>query len=193
MGQQAGPRASVVLDEVALRDCRPALDTLGLTPHVVAQHTPVAQRVKIAAADSSALLLEQDRIPEGFTTLASPAELGGPKHLWYGLCQSSTALPEFSSPRQVWLALGPSRDASGSLHDILGLVAAAGIDLQHIRSANDTAGPHVFFLSFVCDSEKTLRNLGQSLSAAGVRHRVLAAIAGAGDDHGPSQVTARWT
>lgn len=186
-----GPRSTVVLDETALRDCRNALEVLGFTPHLVPTGTSVERRIAIAGAEA-AVVLEQERVPEGFVELAGPEKLGIEGPIWYGLVEAHEGLPTFAGEHQIWLAVGPPEDYRGSLRDTLGILTDAGINLQHIRSATNASGPHVFFSSFLCDDSEQLVRLHDALDAKRIRHRVLAAIALNGATPSPVQTHPVW-
>lgn len=191
VGRTTAAHGPVVVDEAGLRDARGSLRGLGLNPRLVASSTPAEQRLALAG-ENGMLLVEATALPEGTQVLPVSERLVDPAPLWYGLVTAGPA-PRFTSSAQVWLAVGPRDDHRGSLQQTLGVVADAGIDLQHLRSHRSDAGPHVFFTSFSCPSADVLDALVAQLGARGVRHRVLAVLPGDTFEPGPQDVTPVWT
>ncbi|MGO1278973.1 MAG: hypothetical protein ACTMIB_09715, partial [Cellulosimicrobium funkei] len=87
---------------------------------------------------------------------------------------------------------GPRYDHRGSLQETLALVAAAGIDLQHLRSHRSQAGPHIFFCAFSCPDATTLDALVTGFGERGVAHRVLAVLPGQEFVPGPDALEPCW-
>lgn len=191
VGHDEGGSGAVVVDEAGMRDCRGLLRALGASPRLVPTRTPLAER-RALAGDHGTLLLERALVPDDYEVLPASVRLQDPAPLWYGLAVARDRAPEFDAPAQVWLAFGPRDDHRGSLQHTLGLVADAGIDLQHLRSHRSGAGPHVFFSSFSCPSSGVLDALLDGFGARGVAHRVLAVLPGAAFEPGPAAVTPRW-
>ncbi|MGP7960476.1 hypothetical protein ACTVCO_06650 [Sanguibacter sp. A247] len=181
----------VVVDEAGMRDCRHQLRTLGANPHLVPARTSLAARIALAGEHGS-LVVERDHVPDGFSEVPGSAVLRDHAPLWYGLVEPVAEPADFDEPAQVWLAFGPRDDHRGSLQLTLGLVAAAGIDLQHLRSQPSADGPHVFFASFTVPTSAPLRALKAQLSEQGVTHRVLGVMRGAAFVPGPAAVTPVW-
>lgn len=195
------PRADVtggvVVDEAGMRDCRHALRTMGASPRLVPTSTPVDERAALAGRDGS-LVVERDRVPAGWVELPGSVRLSEGAPVWYGLLESRAAadggsppLPE--GPAQVWLAFGPRDEHRGSLQQTLSVVAAAGIDLQHLRSHRSTGGTHLFFSSFSCPDAAVLDGLRAEFVARGVAHRVLAVLPGSDFLPGPDALDPRWS
>jgi hypothetical protein len=185
------PPGAVVVDEAGMRDCRHRLRALGASPRLVPTRTPAAERIALAGP-AGTLLVERSAIPDGFAELPESERLADPSPLWYGLVTADRRPEPFDSPAQVWLAFGPRDDHRGSLQHTLGVIADAGIDLQHLRSHRSEAGPHVFFSSFSCPSSEVLDALTAELATGSVAHRVLAVLPGASFEPGPVAVTPRW-
>ncbi|WP_278236786.1 hypothetical protein [Isoptericola sp. AK164] len=181
----------VVVDEAGMRDCADVLRSMGVSPRLVPTATPVAERAALAGEQGS-LVLERSRVPAGWTEVPGSEHLGEQPPVWYGLLEARGAWPQFSAPAQVWLAFGPSDDHRGSLRQTLGLLADAGVDLQHLRSHPSTYGPHVFFSSFRCPDVAVLDALVAELDARSVSHRTLAVLPGDRFAPGPEALTPRW-
>ncbi|MBD5787020.1 hypothetical protein IF650_12605 [Cellulosimicrobium terreum] len=186
----------VVVDEAGMRDRRHVLRTMGVSPQLVPTRTGVAERVALAGADGS-LVVERsvartELAAQGFVELAGSELLGEGAPVWYGLLESRETAPRSEGAAQVWLALGPRDDHRGSLQETLGVVAAAGIDLQHLRSHRSQAGPHIFFTSFSCPDADTLDGLVRGFDERGVAHRVLAVLPGQDFVPGPDALAPRW-
>lgn len=181
----------VIVDEAGMRDCRGELRALGLAPRVVPSPTTMEQRVALAV-EGDYLLVERDVIPRGFSEVAASARLARLPALWFGLLEASAGLPAFSAPAQVWLAVGPQEDHEGSLLATLSVFADHGVDLQHLRSARSTVGPHVFLSSFAISSSTQLRALLDTLEDRSVEYRILAVIPGDFRSEGPDAITPVW-
>lgn len=181
----------VVIDEAGLRDCAGVLRGLGASPRLVPTRTTVDERIALAG-DGGSLVLERSRVPAGFVELPDSAALAAGGPVWYGLLESRADWPAFAAPAQVWLAFGPADDHRGSLQPTLGVIADAGLDLDHLRSQPSTGGPHVFFTSFSCPASDTLRDLVAALTEQGVAHRTLAVLPGEAFVPGPDTLTPRW-
>ncbi len=190
----AGP---VVVDEAGMRDRRHALRAMGMTPQLVPSRMPLEQRLALAGADGT-LVLERSvvaSLPPGLGLVELPGSdrlTDGPP-VWYGLLESRDAAPRAEGAAQVWLAFGPHDDHRGSLQQTLGLVAAAGIDLQHLRSHRSSAGPHIFFSAFSCPDADVLSGLVRDFDERGVSHRVLAVLPGHEFVPGPDALEPRWS
>ncbi|MGC5167284.1 hypothetical protein [Luteimicrobium sp. DT211] len=190
-GRVTAPPGAVVVDEAGMRDCRHRLRALGASPRLVPTRTPAAERIALAGP-AGTLLVERSAIPDGFAELPESGRLADPTPLWYGLVTSGRGPEPFDLPAQVWLAFGPRDDHRGSLQHTLGVVADAGIDLQHLRSHRSHEGAHVFFSSFSCPSSDVLDALTAELEGRAVAHRVLAVLPGASFEPGPVALTPRW-
>ncbi|WP_255371831.1 hypothetical protein [Cellulosimicrobium sp. CUA-896] len=129
----------------------------------------------------------------GFAELPGSERLTDGPPVWYGLLESRDAAPRPDGTAQVWLAFGPHDDHRGSLQQTLGLVAAAGIDLQHLRSHRSQAGPHIFFSAFSCPDADVLAALVRDFDERGVSHRVLAVLPGHEFVPGPDALEPRWS
>ena len=105
--------------------------------------------------------------------------------------QSLDSPPAFDAA-QVWFAFGPRDEFRGSLQESLGVIAAAGIDLQHLRSQQADGGPHVFFAAFRCEAV-VLERLLHDFDERGVARRVLAVFPDDDAGLGPTAVTPRWS
>jgi hypothetical protein len=189
----AGP---VVVDEAGMRDRRHALRAMGVTPQLVPTRMPLEQRVALAGADGT-LVLERSvaaaAAGPGFVELPGSERLTQGPPVWYGLLESRDAPPRPQGAAQVWLAFGPHDDHRGSLQQTLALVAAAGIDLQHLRSHRSQAGPHIFFSAFSCPDADVLAALVRGFEERGVAHRVLAVLPGHEFVPGPDALEPRWS
>ena len=199
VGRSAGAQDAsgpVVVDEAGMRDRRHALRTMGMTPRLVPTRTPLEERVALAGADGT-LVVERSvataaLAPLGFVELPGSERLGDGAPVWYGLLESRDSAPRVEGPAQVWLAFGPRDDHRGSLQQTLALVAAAGIDLQHLRSHRSQAGPHIFFTAFSCPGADVLDGLVRDFGERGVACRVLAAVPGQEFVPGPDALAPRW-
>lgn len=189
----AGP---VVVDEAGMRDRRHVLRAMGVSPQLVPTRTPLDQRVALAGADGT-LVVERSVAAalagQGFVELPGSERLGQGAPVWYGLLEQRDAAPRVEGAAQVWLAFGPRDDHRGSLQETLGLVAAAGIDLQHLRSHRSQAGPHIFFCAFSCPDADVLAALVRGFDERGVAHRVLAVLPGHEFVPGPDALEPRWS
>jgi hypothetical protein len=181
----------VVIDEAGMRDCRDLLRTMGVSPRLVPTRTPVDERTAIAGPAGS-LVVERSRVPAGWVELPGSERLGRHAPVWYGLLEARDAWPRFETPAQVWLAFGPYDEHRGSLQPTLAVLSDAGIDLQHLRSAPSTLGPHVFFTSFRCPEVGVLDALVAELDARRVAHRTLAVLPGEEFVPGPELLAPRW-
>jgi hypothetical protein len=190
-GRPGAAGGAVVIDEVGLRDCADVLRTLGVSPRVVPARTPVDERIAIAGSSGS-LVVEASRMPATFTHLPGSDRLSALAPIWYGLIQACDAWPKFTTPAQVWLAFGPSDDRQGSLRESLGVFADLGIDLQHVRSHPQEAGPHHFFTSFACPHVDAAEDLVAQLDARGVAHRTLAVLLGSDFQPRPAALAPQW-
>ena len=180
----------VVVDEAGMRDCRHALRAMGASPHLVPARTPLADRLAIAGEHGS-IVLERELVPPGYHELPGSARLRERAPLWYGRVQSLDSPPAFDAA-QVWFAFGPRDEFRGSLQESLGVIAAAGIDLQHLRSQQADGGPHVFFAAFRCEAV-VLERLLHDFDERGVARRVLAVLPADDAGLGPTAVTPRWS
>ncbi|MCL2594933.1 MAG: hypothetical protein FWD83_05385 [Promicromonosporaceae bacterium] len=180
-----------VIDEAGMRDCADVLRSLGLSPRLVPGRMTISERVAIAGTDGT-LVVERPRIPAGLVELSGSERFSSLPPIWYGLLESRATWPRFAAPAQVWLAFGPHDDYSGSLQPTLAVFAAAGLDLQHLRSHPSTLGPHVFFTSFACPNSEVLDSLTAQLADSGIAHRTLAVLPGAEFLPGPSALEPRW-
>lgn len=192
--EAAGP---VVVDEAGMRDRRHALRAMGMTPQLVPTRMPLEQRVALAGADGT-LVLERSVAAAapaglGFVELPGSERLTQGAPVWYGLLESRGTAPRPEATAQVWLAFGPHDDHRGSLQQTLALVAAAGIDLQHLRSHRSQAGPHIFFSAFSCPDAQVLSELVRDFDERGVSHRVLAVLPGHEFVPGPEALEPRWS
>lgn len=192
VGTSASTSGTVVVDEAGMRDCRHALRAMGLSPRLVPTRTSLAERVAFAGPDGS-LVIERSEVPAGYHELAGSERLAERSPLWYGLVQAGVGLQSFDRPAQVWLAFGPRDDHRGSLQQTLGVIAAAGIDMQHLRSLRSQAGPHFFFSSFTCSDSGLLSGLLEEFGERGVSQRVLAVIPGERFLPGPDALDPRWS
>ena len=191
VGRRADARGTLIIDDAGIRDCRDALRDLGLSPHLVPSTTSLEQRLALAGPDGS-LVIERSRIPAGYVELTASSLLPS-EPVWYGLARAvGTGAVTVAQPAQVWLAFGPSDDHLGSLGETLRTVAAAGFDLQHLRSQRSGAGPHVFYTSFACADPEAFTLLLAEFDARGVRHRVLAVLPGSSFVPGPDPVEPQW-
>ena len=181
----------VVVDEAGMRDCASVLRTLGVRPRLVPTRTSVEERIALAGEGGS-LVIERTRVPVGFSELPDSAALAAGGPVWYGLLESRRRRPPFSDPAQVWLAFGPADDHLGSLQPTLAVIAAAGLDLDHLRSQPSSGGPHAFFTSFTCPTSDALHDLVAGLTGQGVAHRTLAVLPGETFVPGPNALTPRW-
>ncbi len=182
---------AVIVDEAGVRDRRHALRAMGAGMRLVPTRMPIAERVSMAGTRAS-LLVEASQVPDGFVELPGSEHLRQGPPVWYGLVRAQPAPVDFRRPAQVWLAFGPRDDHRGSLQQTLGLIAAAGIDLQHLRSHRSTAGPHIFFSSFSCPESGVLAALLAAFEERGVAHRVLAVLPGDRFLPGPEALEPRW-
>jgi hypothetical protein len=164
----------------------------------------VAERIAAAGVDGS-IVIERDRAPLGWDEIPvavggmpGAALISGAPLLWYGLVDSRFTLPQFDQVAQIWLAFGPSGDYRGSLRKTLSEFSELGLDLTHLRSQRETAGPdgkprpHHFYSAFSCPSSAVLEQLIGALNGHQVRHRVLAAIPGGDFQPEPIGLTPRW-
>lgn len=191
VGRTADAQGVAVVDEAGMRDCRHVLRAMGLSPRLVPTGTPMAERIAVAG-ESGTLVVERSAVPAGFQELPGSERLREIPLIWYGLLESEGATEEFSSPAQVWLAFGPRDDHRGSLQETLGVISAAGIDLQHLRSQRSQDGPHVFLTSFSCTDSEVLRRLLAEFAGRGVALRVLAVLPGQEFIPGPDALTPLW-
>ncbi|MDR0483438.1 MAG: hypothetical protein LBH13_09865 [Cellulomonadaceae bacterium] len=143
----------------------------------------------LLASDSSLVFTDCVFLP-GDDDLPGDDADGGAR--WFGLLQSRDERPRCESTAQVWLAFGPNDDYRGSLREALGVVADAGIDLQHLRSQPEPHGPHHFFTSFFCPSSSVLDALTTELDSRGVAHRTLAVLPGAEFLPHPAAIAPTW-
>ena len=192
VGRTADATGVAIVDESGMRDCRHALRTMGVSPHLVPTTTSVAERIRLAG-EHGTLVVERSATPAGFQELPGSAGLQAVPLLWYGLLETAGTPQAFDSPAQVWLAFGPRDDHRGSLQQSLGVFAAAEIDLQHLRSQRSQAGPHVFLTSFTCASSAVLEVVLGEFAARGVEHRVLAVLPGHSFSPGPDALTPVWS
>lgn len=181
----------VVVDEAGMRDCAHALRAVGVSPRLVPTATPVDERAALAGEHGS-LVVERTRVPAGWLEVPGSERLAEQAPVWYGLLEACQAWPRFDGAAQVWLAFGPSDDHRGSLRQTLGVLADAGVDLQHLRSHPSTYGPHVFLTSFRCPEVSVLDALVAELDARSVAHRTLAVLPGERFEPGPDALTPRW-
>ncbi|MCB7136523.1 hypothetical protein [Cellulosimicrobium marinum] len=185
----------VVVDEAGMRDRRHVLRTMGMSPRLVPSRTTLDERVALAGPDGT-LVVERSVAPAldvlGFAELPGSEALAQGSPVWYGLLESADAPPRVAGAAQVWLAFGPRDDHRGSLQQTLGLVAEAGIDLQHLRSHRSQAGPHIFFTAFSCPDAEVLDALVGGFDERGVAHRVLAVLPGHEFVPGPDALAPRW-
>lgn len=181
----------VVVDEAGMRDCADALRSVGVSPRLVPTATPVQERAALAGEHGS-LVVERSRVPSGWVEVPGSERLAEQGPVWYGLLEAVSAWPRFDGAAQVWLAFGPSDDHRGSLRESLGVLADAGVDLQHLRSHPSTFGPHVFLTSFRCPRAAVLDALVGELDARSVAHRTLAVLPGERFEPGPDALTPRW-
>jgi hypothetical protein len=186
-----GGAGQVVVDEAGVRDCADVLRGMGVSPRLVPTATSLEERVALAGEHGS-LVVEDTRVPAGWTAMAGSDRLGERGPVWYGLLESRADWPRFTDPAQVWLAFGPSADHRGSLRHTLSVIDDAGVDLQHLRSHPSAQGPHVFFTSFRCPSVDALDALVAELDARGVAHRTLAVLPGGHFEPGPDPLSPRW-
>lgn len=192
VGRTADATGVAIVDESGMRDCRHALRTMGVSPHLVPTTTSVAERIQLAG-EHGTLVVERSATPPGFQELPGSAGLQAVPLLWYGLLETPSAPVVFDTPAQVWLAFGPRDDHRGSLQQSLGVFAAADIDLQHLRSQRSQAGPHVFLTSFTCESSDVLAHVVGEFGSRGVEHRVLAVLTGQQFLPGPDALTPVWS
>ncbi|PRZ07754.1 hypothetical protein BCE75_10468 [Isoptericola sp. CG 20/1183] len=181
----------VVVDEAGMRDCADTLRSVGVSPRLVPTATPVEERAALAG-DHGSLVVERSRVPAGWVEVPGGERLAEQGPVWYGLLESADAWPRFGGSAQVWLAFGPSDDHRGSLRETLGVLADAGVDLQHLRSHPSAFGPHVFLTSFRCPRVTVLDALVAELDARSVAHRTLAVLPGERFEPGPDALTPRW-
>ncbi|SDC53819.1 hypothetical protein SAMN05216410_1858 [Sanguibacter gelidistatuariae] len=191
VGRTAEASGTAIVDEAGMRDCRHVLRAMGVSPHLVPTTTTLTERIALAG-EHGTLVVERSIIPAGFQELPGSARLGQVPLIWYGLLQTHETLTRFERPAQIWLAFGPRDDHRGSLQETLGVIAATGIDLQHLRSQRSQAGPHVFLTSFTCVSSDVLESLLTEFTARGVEHRVLAVLTGQEFLPGPDALTPVW-
>ncbi|MFB8227779.1 hypothetical protein [Cellulosimicrobium sp. NPDC055967] len=199
VGRSAAARdltGHVVVDEAGMRDRRHVLRTMGVSPSLVPTRTSLEERVALAGPDGS-LVVERSVAAGplaalGYTELAGSEVLGDGAPVWYGLLESRDVVPRADGVAQVWLAFGPRDDHRGSLQQTLGLVAQAGIDLQHLRSHRSQTGTHIFFCAFSCPDAATLDGLVAGFAERGVAHRLLAVLPGQEFVPGPDALAPRW-
>jgi hypothetical protein len=191
VGRTVDATGAAIVDESGMRDCRHALRAMGVNPHLVPTQMTDAERIALAG-DMGTLVVEESAVPEGFQTLPGSARLRAAKHIWYGLLEPHSELQPFNELAQVWLAFGPRDDHRGSLQESLGIFAAAGIDLQHLRSQRSQAGPHVFLTSFSCPDSAVLSTILDEFGSRGVENRVLAVFGGVESIPGPDALTPLW-
>lgn len=191
VGRTAEASGTAIVDEAGMRDCRHVLRAMGVSPHLVPTTTTLEERIALAG-EHGTLVVERSVIPAGFQELAGSNRLSQIPPIWYGLLQPHEALAAFDRPAQIWLAFGPRDDHRGSLQETLGVIAATGIDLQHLRSQRSQAGPHIFLTSFTCASSAVLESLLTEFAARGVEHRVLAVLTGQEFLPGPDALTPVW-
>lgn len=187
----------VVVDEAGMRDRRHVLRTMGMSPRLVPSRTSLEERVALAGSDGT-LVVERSvatsaLAPLGFGELPGSEALSQGAPVWYGLLESRESAPRAAGAAQVWLAFGPRDDHRGSLQQTLGLVADAGIDLQHVRSHRSQAGPHIFFSAFSCPDADVLDRLLGDFDDRGVAHRLLAVLPGHEFVPGPDALAPRWS
>ncbi len=186
----------VVVDEAGMRDRRHVLRTMGVSPSLVPTRTTLEERVALAGPDGSLVVersVAQGRLAAlGYVELAGSERLAEGAPIWYGLLESREEAPRVEGVAQVWLAFGPRDDHRGSLQQTLGLVASAGIDLQHLRSHRSQAGPHIFFSAFSCPDAAALDGLVAGFGEVGVAHRVLAVLPGQEFVPGPDALEPLW-
>jgi len=188
-GQATG---SVVVDEAGMRDCRHVLRTLGANPRLVPSRTPLDERIALAGPDGT-IVVERSEVPAGWEEIPGSARLSEGAPIWYGLVEARRRAPEFAGEAQVWLAFGPRDDHRGSLQQTLSVIAAVGIDMQHLRSHRSAAGPHIFFSSFSCPDASVLTGLIDELTSRDVAHRVLAVLPGRDFVPGPEALAPQWS
>ncbi|MCO7272818.1 hypothetical protein [Cellulosimicrobium cellulans] len=199
VGRSASARdltGHVVVDEVGMRDRRHVLRTMGVSPSLVPTRTSLEERVALAGPDGS-LVVERSVAAGplaalGYAELSGSEVLGEGAPVWYGLLESRDVVPRVDGVAQVWLAFGPRDDHRGSLQQTLGLVAQAGIDLQHLRSHRSQTGTHIFFCAFSCPDAATLDALVAGFAERGVAHRLLAVLPGQEFVPGPDALAPRW-
>ncbi|WP_353707982.1 hypothetical protein ABRQ22_20235 [Cellulosimicrobium sp. ES-005] len=199
VGRSASARdltGHVVVDEAGMRDRRHVLRTMGVSPSLVPTRTSLEERVALAGPDGS-LVVERSVAAGplaglGYAELSGSEVLGEGAPVWYGLLESRDVVPRVDGVAQVWLAFGPRDDHRGSLQQTLGLVAQAGIDLQHLRSHRSQTGTHIFFCAFSCPDAATLDALVAGFAERGVAHRLLAVLPGQEFVPGPDALAPRW-
>ncbi|MGN7704097.1 hypothetical protein [Cellulosimicrobium sp. 22601] len=199
VGRSASARdltGHVVVDEAGMRDRRHVLRTMGVSPSLVPTRTSLEERVALAGPDGS-LVVERSVAAGplaalGYAELSGSEVLGEGAPVWYGLLESRDVVPRVDGVAQVWLAFGPRDDHRGSLQQTLGLVAQAGIDLQHLRSHRSQTGTHIFFCAFSCPDAATLDALVAGFAECGVAHRLLAVLPGQEFVPGPDALAPRW-
>lgn len=192
VSRSAEVSGTAIIDEAGMRDCRAVLRSIGLEPHVVPTPMSVAERAEIAG-EHGVLVIEKQRVPDGFTPLPDSYRLNELPPLWYGLLETVETLEDFASESQVWLAFGPAEDYKGSLLTTLQVFAEHGVDLQHLRSQRSQSGPHVFLSSFGVPDSHNLRGLLAELSARRVAYRVLAVLDGSHFVPGPDALVPVWS
>ncbi|HEY9411997.1 MAG TPA: hypothetical protein VIP77_20625 [Jiangellaceae bacterium] len=192
VGRTAEAAAGVVVDDAAMRDCQHTLRMMGLNPQLVSTRTPIDTRIELAGAGGT-LVVERTNVPPGFVELPGSAQLAEGAAIWYGLVEARDHLPDTLVSSQVWLAFGPHDDHRGSLQQTLAVIADAGIDLQHLRSHESKAGPHVFFSAFTCDDRSALEQLVREFDDREVAHRVLAVVPGQGFAPCPDGIVPMWS
>lgn len=191
VGRTAEATGAAIVDESGMRDCRHVLRSMGVSPHLVPTTTSMAERIALAG-EHGTLVVERSVVPVGFQELAGSERLREVPLVWYGLLETHDAIEPFDSVAQVWLAFGPHDDHRGSLQESLGVFAAAGIDLQHLRSQRSQAGPHVFLTSFTCSDSTVLTGVLNEFGTRGVDYRVLAVLTGQEFIPGPDALTPVW-
>lgn len=181
----------VVLDEAGLRDCREALRSTGASLRLVPARTSVEERLALAGP-AGTLVIERARVPASLAELPSSRRLADLGPSWFGLLEARSERPGFHEPAEVWLAFGPGTDHRGSLRETLGVIADAGLDLQHLRSQPTPDGPHHFFSAFRCADSSVLDALVAELDRRGVANRVLAVLPGNRFRPGPTALAPVW-
>ncbi len=170
---RSGQVSALLVDDVGYRDCRAALEALGLPVRVVPVGTSMAERISLSGSTGS-LLVERSLVPAGWSETGSGIDWN--RTIWFGLCGRTADPVSLELPKVLWLSFAPVQDHRGSLGGILEILGSLGFDLVHLRSFELRPGYHIFFSAFVCERSDALANLERAFTDGGIHYRILAAI-----------------
>lgn len=162
----------VILDEVAYSDCIDFLQMSGIPFRLVHSSMSVAARTRLANRDT-ALLLEHGNTVKRWRRSERFADIT--QTTFYGRISGGDLPDKLADPTCVWLCFMPPHDRPGSLSGVLANLAAAGLDLAHIRSLQTPEGRHVFHTAFRIGSDgPDLQEVLDAANNEGTQMRLLA-------------------